>query len=52
MHILCRITFDHSVMQVLSYDGLHPPDALAVTAAGIAVYDYFFCFPSPCTLST
>uniref|UniRef100_A0A803MM46 polyribonucleotide nucleotidyltransferase n=1 Tax=Chenopodium quinoa TaxID=63459 RepID=A0A803MM46_CHEQI len=23
--------------QVLSYDGLHPPDALAITAAGIAV---------------
>ncbi|KVI09485.1 Polyribonucleotide nucleotidyltransferase [Cynara cardunculus var. scolymus] len=22
---------------VLSYDGLHPPDSLAVTAAGIAV---------------
>jgi polyribonucleotide nucleotidyltransferase len=23
---------------VLSYDGLHAPDALAVTSAGIAVY--------------
>ncbi|GFZ09379.1 polyribonucleotide nucleotidyltransferase [Actinidia rufa] len=25
------------LFMVLSYDGLHPPDALAVTAAGIAV---------------
>jgi hypothetical protein len=24
-------------LQVLSYDGVHPPDSLAVTAAGIAV---------------
>lgn len=24
--------------KVLSYDGLHPPDSLAITAAGIAVY--------------
>ena len=27
-----------SVFKVLSYDGVHPPDSLAVTAAGIAVY--------------
>ena len=27
-----------SMPQVLSYDSLHPPDILAVTAAGIAVY--------------
>lgn len=28
----------------MSYDGVHPPDSLAVTAAGIAVYAYFFGF--------
>lgn len=32
------------VLQVLSYDGLHPPDSLAITAAGIAMYAVFVLF--------
>lgn len=34
--------YNYSIgLQVLSYDGLHPPDSLAITAAGIAVYAAF-----------
>lgn len=32
------------VVQVFSYDGIHSPDCLAITAAGIAVYDMHLHF--------
>lgn len=39
--IVCEL-IPFFLRQVLSYDGLHAPDSLAVTAAGIAVYVHYF----------